>query len=160
MGVHGHVLEMIKELYRDMCNCVHLNNHYSSEFLSTQGAHQGDNWSPNLFNVYINSLLETLKATKLGIKMGEQEILNSLAYADDLVIFAETEEKMQLLLDATSEWCHKWRAKININKTKLVHFRRTLCKNSNKHFRICNQTAEYCNNYKYLSVMLNCHMNM
>ncbi len=52
-----------------------------------------------------------------------------LLFADDIVILAEDEIKLQILLDFTNEWRKKWRMKINIDKTKVIHFRK---KNSTK----------------------------
>ena len=44
-------------------------------------------------------------------------------YADDLVVFADSEAKLQYLLDTVYNWCKKWRMKIKENQFKIVHFR-------------------------------------
>ena len=46
-----------------------------------------------------------------------------LLYADDIIIFAKSPEKMQLSLDILEEYCKRWRLKVNINKTKIMIFR-------------------------------------
>ncbi len=58
------------------------------------------------------------------IKFGNAE-MNILLYADDMVAVAENENNLQLLMDEIYKWCKMWRLKVNIEKTKVVHFRTT-----------------------------------
>jgi len=47
-----------------------------------------------------------------------------LLYADDIVILAETEIELQTRLNILKDYCLKWRLTVNINKTKVVIFRK------------------------------------
>ena len=46
-----------------------------------------------------------------------------LLYADDVVLLAESESDLQIMLDVLSNWCKKWRLDINDTKTQVIHFR-------------------------------------
>ena len=69
---------------------------------------QGNNLSPTIFGIYINSLLTELKPSGIGVKVYEGEIINVLAYADDIVLLADKESDLQKLLVIVEEWCNKW----------------------------------------------------
>ncbi len=91
-------------------------------FSSSQGTKQGDNLSPNCFSLYLNPLLSELKASGLGVRL-ENDIISVLAYADDLVFVAESHKDLQSLIDILQSWCYKWMLSVNIDKTKIMHFR-------------------------------------
>ena len=40
-----------------------------------------------------------------------------ILYADDIVIFANSKEELQLSLNALYEYCQRWKMIVNINKT-------------------------------------------
>ena len=42
-----------------------------------------------------------------------------------MVLIADNEDDLQILLDIMKEWCSKWRLKVNIEKSNIVHFRTT-----------------------------------
>ena len=56
-----------------------------------------------------------------------------LLYADDIVIFSNTSEGLQNGLDILSEYCSKWKLTVNIDKTKIMVFRKggSLPRNTN-----------------------------
>ena len=44
--------------------------------------------------------------------------LHSLLYADDTIILAENPEELQTALDALSNYCEKWKLRVNTEKNK------------------------------------------
>ena len=77
---------------------------------------------PQLFNLFINALIENIKKLGLGLKCGEL-ILALLKFADDIALMAETEKDLQWMLKELHFWCECRLLCINISKTKIVHFR-------------------------------------
>jgi len=71
----------------------------SEEFVPARGVKQGDPLSPILFNLIINRLLRAF-SNEIGKKVGNA-MTNAAAFADDVVLFAETRRGLQLLLDKT-----------------------------------------------------------
>jgi hypothetical protein len=47
-----------------------------------------------------------------------------LMYADDLILLSETKEGLQSQIDKLSDYCTKWKLKVNIKKTKIMIFNR------------------------------------
>ena len=63
-----------------------------------------------------NAGLDKLQA---GIKTGRRNV-NSLRYADDTTLMAESEEKLNSLLMKVKEKSEKFGLKLNIQKTKIM----------------------------------------
>ena len=80
----------------------------------TLGVPRGSTLGPLLFNVYINSLPNAVKKTRM------------ILYTDDAILFydASTSEKLQTTLDREfteiSNWYTDNRLTINVKKTKLM----------------------------------------
>ena len=62
---------------------------------------QGDPLSPFLFNLVLDGLLEKANLSLLGVRFKSGR-LAALAYADDLLLFAENDNDLQALIDITT----------------------------------------------------------
>ncbi len=71
--------------------------------------------SPDLFSIYTEMIMRSI-ADKEGIKVGGVNITN-LRYADDTAIIADTEEKLQALLDIIVKESERMGLSINKKKT-------------------------------------------
>ncbi len=89
-NITGNIYYCIKALYSHPIACVKVNNYETNWFDITSGVHQEDSLSPTLFGLFLNDLLREVKDLKLGMKIAD-EIISILAFADDIVIFAESE---------------------------------------------------------------------
>ena len=91
----------------------------SKEFRVTRGTRQGGILSPALFNVFIDQLLTTLKESGTGVRIGTY-IFNSVAYADDITLFASTIPGLQRLIDTCHLYSKQWLFRYGIKKTKCM----------------------------------------
>ena len=66
-----------------------------------------------------------------GIKISGRNI-NSLRYADDTTLMAESEEKLKSLLMKVKEESEKAGLKLNIQKTKIIHDIKSYCFMANR----------------------------
>ena len=82
---------------------------------SLTGIRQGQNDSPTIFAVFINSLAQKIKDMNVGVSVDERKV-SILLYADDIVLIRETESELQAMLDELVVWCKTWRMKVNIEK--------------------------------------------
>ena len=79
-----------------------------------RGVKQGDPLSPILFNLILDELLDSLPS-HIGVKVGESSI-NSLAFADDLILTSETPTGMGHLISLTKDFFNKRNMSINVKK--------------------------------------------
>ena len=75
-----------------------MGNSLSMTFRCTNGIRQGGQLSPFLYNVYTEDLNHHLQATGVGCDV-EGAWVNSLSYADDMVLLAPTVTDLQTLLE-------------------------------------------------------------
>ena len=156
VGIKGKMYNAISSLYANPQSRVILNEHSTEYFQCPIGVKQGDSLSPTLFAIYINDLVKDLELTKVGIDIGidHTSLVNALMYADDIVLLAEEETGMQLLLSIVELWCKKWRLELNLTKTNVMHVRKRQQPQSKFWFLFDSKTVPYCTKYKYLGATI------
>jgi hypothetical protein len=155
LNIDGKMFNAIKSLYSETTSKVRINLFTETDWFNVPcGVRQGDPLSPTLFSIYINSLIEDIKKTGIGIPI-ENIIIAILCYADDIILMAETEKDLQILLNVLYEWSSKWRMKININKSDIIHFRQKKKKQTLFNFKLGEETVAKVHEYKYLGLYLN-----
>ena len=84
-----------------------------------RGVRQGCIESPDLFNLYGESILQPLDEILVGVTINGV-IINNIRYADDIVLIATTEEGLQQLLDEINSNGESKGLSINHKKTKYM----------------------------------------
>ncbi len=107
IGVPEKFLSALKSLYQNVECSVKINGNLTDWFPVNFVFKQGCVLSPTLFNLYINELIKEIKASGVGadVEMGNVVIL---VYADDIIILAENEQDLQILLDIIHRWSQEW----------------------------------------------------
>ena len=167
IGIKGNMYKAISSLYSNPRSRIILQDHSTDYFDCPMGIKQGDCLSPTLFSIFINDLAEEIKNSAIGVKLHIEDIagnidvtvINILLYADDIVLFAETEEDLQSLLLIVQIWCEKWRLEVNLSKTNILHVRPKKRMQSNFLFLFNNRPVPYCKFYKYLGCFINEHLD-
>ena len=95
---------------------------------------------------------KTRYLTHLFFQMGKK--INSLLYADDLVILSRSKTGLQNCLNALSLYCDKWKLKINPKKTKIMIFQKRPKKSIDIKFNIGSESIEIVQEYTYLGTRL------
>ena len=112
--------------------------------------------SSTLFALFVDDLVQALNDEDKGVVFGDS-MLTALLYADDIVLTALNENKLQGLLGVIENWCRTWCMSLNIAKTNVVHFRRK-CKGCTRSFTYQGKTIQYASQYKYLGLLFNEHL--
>ena len=63
-----------------------------------------------------------MRRENVGIEVNGLRI-PGLMFADDIVIFAESEVKLNRAVEIVNKWCCKWNMEINVGKSGVIHFR-------------------------------------
>ena len=113
----------------DHLTCL-LRNLYAGQEATVRAGHGTTDWfqigkscilSPCLFNLYAEYIMRNtgLDEAEAGIKITGGNI-NSLRYADDTILMAESKEELKSLLMKVKEESEKVGLKLNIQKTKIM----------------------------------------
>ena len=122
-GASSKMIKMLRSIYDSVGSCVKVNGSYTQYFDSHTGVKQGEPLSPLLFIFFINDLSEHLKDETADIVTIIELQLFSLLFADDTVVFSESQEGLQLLLDIMVIYCNKWGITVNTDKTVVMVFK-------------------------------------
>ena len=146
-------MSAMTSLYKDVKCSVRVNNCMSSWFNVNTGLKQGCKLSPGLFNLYVNDLACKIKSLEKGVNVRGENI-SILMYADDMVLLAEKEKDLQIMLDELSHWCDTWGMDVNEEKTKVMHFRKSGVSCTKFDFKCGIKQIGICTNYKYLGLII------
>ena len=103
-------------MHSDMYNCVMYNGYYSDWFPVLQGTRQGGVWSPFLYLVYINPLLDQLVNSKLGSHCCAP------SFADDMTLLSFSSKTLQEMINIIYTYSCLWRYQYNPGKCAVVTF--------------------------------------
>ena len=95
MGVPDHLTCLLRNLYIGQEATVRTEHGTTDWFKIGKGIRQGCILSPCLFNLYAEFIMQKARLDKaqVGIKIAGRNI-NSLRYADDTTLMAESEEEV------------------------------------------------------------------
>ena len=104
MGIPDHLTCLLRNLYAGQEAAVRTGHGTTDWFQIGKGVCQGCILSPFLFNLYAEYITRNagLDEAQAGIKISGRNI-NSLRYADDITLMAESEELKSLLMKVKEE---------------------------------------------------------
>ena len=108
-------VKLLTNLYWEQKVVVKIGDDRSDWIKIEKGVRQGCVLSPDLYSQLVMDEMEQLD----GIKIGGRNI-NNIRYADDTVLLADTEERLQELIDRLDEEGRAIGLKINIGKTAVM----------------------------------------
>ena len=152
LGIKGPMLNLLRNMYLDSSYIIKCNGEYSIPLKSLSGVKQGCNLSPLLFNLFINDIHSIFSTSCQPVKINDWNI-NSLSFADDLVILSESRSGLAESLNKLNTYCDEWGLKINPSKTNVMIFNRAFSnKIRNETFCIGPDVITTTNSYCYLGV--------
>ena len=163
-GVNGKTLQLIKELYRTAQQKLHTHLGLSEFIRQLRGLRQGDPSSPIIFNVFINDIFDRIQkeVAAAGVSVvGLQERLLGLLFADDLVIWAETPEKLQQMMEQITAWGNANHMSFGIGKCGVMGFGTGAQKQiKDTQFTLQTKRVPVVSSYKYLGVIITTEFDM
>ena len=120
-GVTGNFFNIIRNIYTNDRAYIKLDGKITKSFTINQGVRQGCVLSPLLFNIFMADLARSLDTTDVGFML-ENIRVNSLFWADDIALFANSPQELEKLLDIVATYCGNNKLTINSKKTKCLIF--------------------------------------
>lgn len=111
-------LRLIQNLYYDQSAVIRVGDNTTEECAIKKGVRQGCVMSPDLFSLYSEIILRDLKG-KPGVNVGGTNV-NNLRFADDTVLIADSEERLQNLVNVTNTSSLKKGMELNVKKTECM----------------------------------------
>ena len=148
-SLDGKLFDLIRSIYSEVMSCVKNINTFSDFFKSDVGLMEGGVLSPFLFSLFINDMEIYLQQNpNAGLSL-EQLSIYLLMFADDAVIFSDTIDGLQSSLNYLEMFCTKWNLNVNIDKTKIVVFRKEGILNRNEKWTYSGEEIEIVNSFNY-----------
>ena len=169
------IIRILKALHSCTTGAIRADGQLSDEFPISVGVKQGDVLAPMLFNTYLDAVIRVAlknhpdKGIRIEYshnaplmhnsryKLEEAITVQSIAYADDIMITSDNIKDLECLVTSIDDVCIKFGLRINFSKTKYMTI---LPKNSipslNTTLAIRNDiNIEQVTQFKYLGSILN-----
>ena len=148
MGIPDPLACLLRNLYAGQEATVRTGHGTTDWFQIGKGVPQGCILSPCLFNLYAGYIMQNagLDEAQAGIQIAGRNI-NNLICADDTILMAESEERLNSLLLKVKEESEKVGLKLNIQKTKIMA---PLLHGSITSWQIDGETMETVSNFIFL----------
>ena len=153
LGLSSKIIKALYSLYYNVQSFVEINGNYTEWFDIKSGLKQDCILFPLLFNIFIINLVDEVKKLSVGVKLDNEKSC-ALLYADDVVFLCENESELQKCLDVLSTWCNTNDLVVNLDKSKLVHFRTQSRIRTDFQFSLNGNSLEAVSQYKYYGLLL------
>jgi hypothetical protein len=154
-GASSKVVKLIVSMYSQLKSCINVKDGLSEYFACNVGTRQGCMLSPFLFVVFLNELLEMMKANECkGVFVNENATnVFQLYFADDIADTADTVIGMQKHIDTLQLFCETYGMRVNLDKTKIIVFRRGGYLKRQERWFFQGKQVECVSYYKYLGLL-------
>ena len=121
MQIPDHLTCLLRNLYAGKEATVRTGHETTDWFQIGKGVHQDCIWSPCLFNLYAEYILQNsrMDEAQSGIKIARRNI-NNLRYADDTTLMEESGQELNSFLMKVKKESEKVGLKLKIQKTKIM----------------------------------------
>ena len=117
--IPNYLISTIKCIYRNTKVRIKFNDGIPELIHINKGARQGCGFSPVLFNIYINKIIQEFKiAIKKGIQLNNKKLIKTILYADDQILMATSEDDLQTVTYHLNLIARKYKMTISSTKTK------------------------------------------
>ena len=148
-GINGHFLRVLQSMYKNDKACIKLGNKITETFAINIGVKQGNNPSLTLFNLYLHDLPELFRHDSTDPVLIKDNLpIGSLLWADDLILFSNSEEGLRAALAKLETYCDSNQLSINISKTKYMVFNKDNRTRKQK-FLFKKKEIEFVRNFTY-----------
>ena len=151
-GIDGNFFNIIRNIYTNDKICIKHDDKVTDTIEVNLGVKQGCILSPLLFNIFLADLPQILD-NDLQSTNPELQHPSSIFWADDIVLFSESEEGLRKMLKSLEKYCKENELTLNTDKTKCMIFNKT-GRLLRTQFHYNDELLENVNKFKYLGFLL------
>ena len=146
---------LIMILYKFNNAIIQYNKSISSSFNMQTGVKQGSVLSAYLFTLYMDDLVKLLLDTQVGCFVGNK-LINTLVYADDVVLIAPSVGALKILLEKCENFSKSHHVNFNSSKSSLLFFSKSRESNNcpELDIKFCGVDIPVRNEINYLGTIL------
>ena len=143
-GIDETYVRTLEDIYTGSTAVIKLHKD-SKKIPIEKGVRQGDTISPKLFTACLKEVFKNLEWENVGINING-EYLNNLRFADDIVLFSESWEELQKMIEDLNRESRNVGLKMNMSKTKIMFNENA----ERQQIRVMDEPLEIVNEYTYL----------
>ncbi|KAH6586006.1 hypothetical protein BASA50_000949 [Batrachochytrium salamandrivorans] len=156
MGFPRRTLAFLKALYTSSSARARAGSLLSDPFPVQRGVRQGCPLSGLLFNLFINDILDGVAPITVPGLSRDTTPIRGLMYADDVAVFADSEQSLLAASTAIEQWANQWEMQFGVAKCGIISFTGHLAPrlDSPLDIRLHGQLVSRVESYKYLGVLI------
>ncbi|KAH9272553.1 hypothetical protein BASA83_005053 [Batrachochytrium salamandrivorans] len=122
MGFPRRTLAFLKALYTSSSARARAGSLLSDPFPVQRGVRQGCPLSGLLFNLFINDILDGVAPITVPGLSRDTNPIRGLMYADDVAVFADSEQSLLAASTAIEQWANRWEMQFGVAKCGIISF--------------------------------------
>ncbi|KAH9276165.1 hypothetical protein BASA83_001439 [Batrachochytrium salamandrivorans] len=156
MGFPRRTLAFLKALYTSSSARARAGSLLSDPFPVQRGVRQGCPLSGLLFNLFINDILDGVVPITVPGLPRDTNPIRGLMYADDVAVFADSEQSLLVASTAIEQWANRWEMQFGVAKCGIISFTGHLAPRLDNplDIRLHGQLVSRVESYKYLGVLI------
>ncbi|KAH6598005.1 hypothetical protein BASA61_002990 [Batrachochytrium salamandrivorans] len=156
MGFPRRTLAFLKALYTSSSARARAGSLYRTHSQYREGVRQGCPLSGLLFNLFINDILDGVAPITVPGLPRDTNPIRGLMYADDVAVFADSEQSLLAASTAIEQWANQWEMQFGVAKCGIISFTGHLAPRLDNplDIRLHGQLVSRVESYKYLGVLI------